>query len=126
MGDVLIAWENEAFYTLRSSNGGEYQLVAPSESILAQPPVAWVDENVAKHGTQRLAREYLTYLYSAPAQRLACKLGYRPVNTSVLGTCGTHFAHINLTNINAFGGWKAAQERYFGENGVFDQIYQPK
>jgi sulfate/thiosulfate-binding protein len=124
MGDVLIAWENEAFYVLHSSNGGDYQLVAPSASILAQPPVAWVDANVAKHGTQRLAREYLTYLYSVPAQRLACKFGYRPADTSV--TCGTHFAHIDLAKIAEFGGWKAAQGRYFGENGVFDQIYQPK
>lgn len=124
MGDVLIAWENEAFYVLHSSNGGDYQLVAPSASILAQPPVAWVDANVAKHGTQRLAREYLTYLYSVPAQRLACKFGYRPANASV--TCGTHFARIDLAKIGDFGGWKTAQARYFGENGIFDQIYQPR
>jgi sulfate transport system substrate-binding protein len=85
-----------------------------------------VDENIAKHGTQRLARAYLQYLYSAPAQRLACRYGYRPVDVSVLGTCGSHFPRIDLANIAAFGGWKTAQERYFGENGVFDQIYQPQ
>jgi sulfate/thiosulfate transport system substrate-binding protein len=124
MGDVLVAWENEALYILRSSKGGDYQLVAPSVSILAQPPVAWVDANVAKHGTQRLAREYLRYLYSAQAQRLACTFGYRPVHASV--TCGTRFAHIDLAKIADFGGWKTAQARYFGENGVFDQIYQPQ
>ncbi|HTV73394.1 MAG TPA: sulfate ABC transporter substrate-binding protein [Candidatus Acidoferrales bacterium] len=125
MGDVLIAWENEAYYVLRSSGAG-YQIVTPSTSILAQPPVAWVDANDAKHGTQAVAQAYLRYLYSVPAQRLACKFGYRPVDTSVLGTCGTHFAPVNLTSIKEFGGWSVAQPRYFGDGGIFDQLYQPK
>lgn len=126
IGDVLIAWENEAYYILRSPDGKDYQIVTPSTSILAQPPVAWLDVNDTKHGTQAVAQAYLHYLYSVPAQRLACKYGYRPVNTSVLGTCGTRFDRTDLTTIGAFGGWPVVQPRYFGDGGLFDQLYQPK
>jgi sulfate transport system substrate-binding protein len=126
IGDVLIAWENEAYYILRSPGGSGYQIVTPSTSILAQPPVAWVDANDTKHGTQAVAQAYLQYLYSTRAQQLECRFGYRPVTASVLGTCGTHFAPVNLTSIKEFGGWSVAQPRYFGDGGVFDQLYQPK
>ncbi|HEY0797496.1 MAG TPA: sulfate ABC transporter substrate-binding protein [Candidatus Baltobacteraceae bacterium] len=126
IGDVLIAWENEAYYVLRSPGGSAYQIVTPSTSILAQPPVAWLDVNDAKHGTQAVSQGYLHYLYSTSAQRLACRYGYRPVETSVLGTCGTHFARSDLTTIASFGGWALAQPKYFGDGGVFDQLYQPK
>jgi sulfate/thiosulfate-binding protein len=126
IGDVLIAWENEAYYILRSPDGAGYKIVTPSTSILAQPPVAWLDVNDAKHGTQAVAQAYLKYLYSVPAQKLACKYGYRPVLTSVLGTCGTHFDRSDLFSIATFGGWPVVQPRYFGDGGLFDQLYQPK
>jgi sulfate transport system substrate-binding protein len=124
MGDALITWENEAFYILRSPRGHEYQLVSPSVSILAQPPTAWVDANTAKHHTQRLAHDYLAYLYEKPAQRLACAFGYRRIDMSI--SCGVHFPSIDMVSIKTFGGWKKAQSRFFGEGGVFDQIYQPQ
>jgi sulfate transport system substrate-binding protein len=123
LGDVLLAWENEAFYALREKPG-QFEVVAPRTSILAEPPVAWVDSNTSKHGTEALARAYLEYLYSPGAQRLACKFGYRPRLTSVLGSCGSHFAQMDLATIKNFGGWDAAQKRFFGDGGVFDQIYQ--
>jgi sulfate transport system substrate-binding protein len=123
LGDVLLAWENEAFYALREKPG-EFEVVTPHTSILAEPPVAWVDSNTSKHGTEPLARAYLEYLYSPGAQRLACKFGYRPRLTSILGSCGSHFAQMDLATIKNFGGWDAAQKRFFGDGGVFDQIYQ--
>jgi sulfate transport system substrate-binding protein len=124
-GDVLIAWENEAFLAARE-HPGAYQIVVPSVSILAEPPVAWVDANVAKHGTEAVAKAYLQYLYTPQAQRLACKWGYRPRLQSVYGSCGTSFARTDLTTIANFGGWANAQQRFFADGGVFDQIYAVK
>jgi sulfate/thiosulfate-binding protein len=125
IGDVLVSWENEAILALKE-HPKEYQLVVPSVSILAEPPVAWVDANVAKHHTEALAKAYLTYLYTPAAQRLACKWGYRPRLTSVLGTCGTVFARTDLTTIANFGGWNAAAARFFADGGIFDQVYSSK
>jgi len=125
LGDVLVNWENEAYFLLRS-DPGKYEIVVPSLSILAQPSVAWVDHNVAQHGAQAAATAYLQYLYTPAAQRLECRYGFRPILTSVLGTCGTHFASLDLWTIANFGGWKAAQSRYFADGGIFDQIYQLK
>jgi sulfate/thiosulfate-binding protein len=125
IGDVLLAWENEAFLAVRQ-HPGQYQIVVPSVSILAEPPVAWVDANVAKHGTEAVAKAYLEYLYSDDGQRLACKWGYRPRRSSVYGTCGTSFARTDLTSIVNFGGWNAAQAKFFSDGGVFDQIYSPR
>jgi sulfate transport system substrate-binding protein len=125
IGDVLVSWENEAILALKE-HPNEYQIVVPSVSILAEPPVAWVDANVAKHHTEAVARAYLTYLYTPAAQRLACKWGYRPRLTSVLGTCGTSFARTDLTTITNFGGWNAATARYFADGGIFDQVYASK
>jgi sulfate/thiosulfate transport system substrate-binding protein len=121
IGDVLLSWENEAIYAQRE-HPGEYELVVPSVSILAEPPVAWLDVNVAKHGTAALAKAYLTYLYSDPAQRLACKYGFRPRLTSVEGHCGTSFARTDLVTIANFGGWTAAQARFFADGAMFDRI----
>jgi sulfate transport system substrate-binding protein len=123
IGDVLLAWENEAFYALREKPG-TFEVVTPRTSILAEPPVAWVDANVKKHDTARLAKAYLEYLYTPEAQRLACKFGYRPRLTSVMGSCGSHFPRMDLATIAQFGGWDVAQRRFFGDGGVFDQIYQ--
>jgi sulfate transport system substrate-binding protein len=125
IGDVLVSWENEAILALRQ-HPNDYQIVVPSVSILAEPPVAWVDANVAKHHTEALAQAYLQYLYSPTGQRLACKWGYRPRLTSVLGSCGTSFARTDLTTIANFGGWNAANARFFADGGIFDQVYSPK
>jgi sulfate/thiosulfate-binding protein len=125
IGDVLIAWENEAILAMRE-HPGQYQLVVPSVSILAEPPVAWVDANVAKHGTEAVAKAYLTYLYSVDGQRVACKWGYRPRMTSILGTCGSSFPRTDLTTIANFGGWAGAQAKFFADGAVFDQIYSPR
>jgi sulfate transport system substrate-binding protein len=125
IGDVLVSWENEAILALRE-HPHDYQIVVPSVSILAEPPVAWVDGTVAKDGDAAVAKAYLEYLYTPAGQRLACKWGYRPRLTSVLGTCGTSFARTDLTTIANFGGWKSANARFFADGGVFDQVYSPK
>jgi sulfate transport system substrate-binding protein len=125
IGDVLLSWENEALLA-RKEHPGEYEIVVPSVSILAEPPVAWVDANVAKHGTEAVAKAYLQYLYSEDGQRLACKWGFRPRMLSVYGSCGTRFPRSDLTTIADFGGWDAAQKRFFADGGVFDQIYGMK
>jgi len=123
IGDVLLAWENEALLALKE-HPGEYQIIAPSLSVLAEPPVAVVDSNAEKHGTTKLAQAYLAYLYSPAAQQLECENGYRPRLVSVYATCKTHFPRMDLVTIAAFGGWQTAQQRYFGDGGVFDQIYE--
>jgi sulfate/thiosulfate-binding protein len=125
IGDVLIAWENEGFFLQRTSPQAGYEIVVPSVSILAEPPVAVVDGNARKHGTEAVADAYLKYLYSPDAQRLACREGFRPRLTSVLSTCGTHFARSDLVTIANFGGWQAAQTKYFADGGVYDQVYGP-
>jgi sulfate transport system substrate-binding protein len=123
IGDVLLAWENEAFLSLRESPG-RFEIVVPKTSILAEPPVAVVDVNAAKHGTQKVAEAYLRYLYTPQAQELACAYGYRPRLTATYRRCKTRFPQMDLTTIAAFGGWTAAQSRFFADGGVFDQIYQ--
>jgi sulfate/thiosulfate-binding protein len=125
IGDVLVAWENEAILAMRE-HPGQYQLIVPSVSILAEPPVAVVDANVAKHGTADVAKAYLEYLYTEDGQRVACKWGYRPRMQSIYGKCGTSFARTDLTTIVNFGGWNAAQAKFFSDGGVFDQIYSPR
>jgi sulfate/thiosulfate transport system substrate-binding protein len=121
IGDVLLAWENEAHFILQSQPGA-YEIVVPSVSILAQPSVAWVDANVQRHGTTEAAKAYLQFLYTPAAQRLACKFGYRPTLTAVLGSCGTAFPRTDLVTIQSFGGWNAAQARFFADGALFDQI----
>jgi sulfate transport system substrate-binding protein len=125
IGDVLVSWENEAILVTKQ-HPKDYQIVVPSVSILAEPPVAWVDANVAKHHTEDVAKAYLEFLYTPQAQRLACKWGFRPRVTSVLGTCGTSFARTDLTSIANFGGWNAAAARFFADGGIFDQVYSVK
>jgi sulfate/thiosulfate-binding protein len=122
LGDVLVNWENEAYFLLRSAPG-KYELIVPSVSILAEPSVSWIDKNVASHGTADVAKAYLQFLYTPDAQRLACKYGYRPRLTSVLGSCGTHFGRTDLETIADFGGWSNASARFFADGGIFDQIY---
>ena len=122
LGDVLVGWENDALLSLKE-HPGEYEIVVPSSSILAEPPVAVGTVNAAKHGTQTVADAYLRDLYSPAAQKLACEFGFRPRLGAV--SCSTHFAHTELTTIAEFGGWQTAQARFFADGGLFDQIYQP-
>lgn len=125
IGDVLLAWENEAFLALKEEGGDNFEIVAPSLSILAEPPVAVVDENVDKKGTRKVAEAYLNYLYSDEGQRLAAKHFYRPRNQAIAGEFAKQFPALKLVTIDKdFNGWKTAQPKFFNDGGVFDQIYQ--
>jgi sulfate/thiosulfate-binding protein len=125
IGDVLLAWENEAFLALKEEGGDNFEIVAPSLSILAEPPVAVVDENVDKKGTRKVAEAYLNYLYSDEGQRLAAKHFYRPRNQAIASEFAKQFPELKLVTIDKdFNGWKTAQPKFFNDGGVFDQIYQ--
>ncbi|MCY1413988.1 Sulfate-binding protein [compost metagenome] len=125
IGDVLLAWENEAFLALKEQGGDQFEIVAPSISILAEPPVAVVDKNVEKKGTQEIAEAYLKHLYSPEGQRIAAKNFYRPRDKSVAAEFAKQFPDLKLVTIDKdFGGWKTAQPKFFNDGGVFDQIYQ--
>ena len=122
-GDVLIAWENEALQTMEQYPG-EYEMISPSISILAEPSVAIVDENAKKNGTEELAKEYLAYLYSKDAQRLIGEKGYRPSDQDVLSEFADKFdLSMNLCVIDDFGGWDEAFETFFKDGALFDEIY---
>jgi sulfate transport system substrate-binding protein len=124
IGDVLITWENEAYLVLKEYGGDKYEIIAPSLSILAEPPVTWVDDVVRKHGTEAAAKEYLSYLYSPEGQELAAKHFYRPRNPQVAAKYAQQFKHITLFTIDeVFGGWAKAQKSHFADGGIFDQIY---
>jgi sulfate transport system substrate-binding protein len=125
IGDVLLAWENEAFLALKEEGGGNFEIVAPSLSILAEPPVTVVDKNVDKKGTRKVAEAYLNYLYSDEGQRLAAKHFYRPRNKEIAKDFSQQFSDLKLVTIDGdFGGWKTAQPKFFNDGGIFDQIYQ--
>lgn len=123
-GDVLIAWENEAFLSIKDYPD-DYEIITPSISILAQPSVAIVDEVVDKRGTREVATEYLNYLYSDEAQKIAGDNYYRPSNEEILKEYSDVFnLDINLVTIDDFGGWDEAQKKHFADGGIFDQIYE--
>jgi sulfate transport system substrate-binding protein len=123
LGDVLIAWENEAYLAVKELGPGKFDIITPSVSILAEPPVAVVDKNAQRHGTLDAARAYLDFLFTLPAQQIAVKHFYRPRQSAAGGS----FAKVNLFTIDElFGGWHQAQATHFADGGVFDQIYQPK
>lgn len=125
IGDVLLAWENEAFLALKEEGGDNFEIVAPSLSILAEPPVSVVDQNVDKKGTRKVAEAYLNYLYSEEGQRIAAKHFYRPRNQAVAAEFAKQFPQLKLVTIDAdFDGWKTAQPKFFNDGGIFDQIYQ--
>jgi len=125
IGDVLLAWENEAYLAL-AEEGGKVQIVTPSISILAEPPVAVVDKVVAKKGTKAVAEEYLRFLYSPEGQEIAAKNHYRPRDEKVVAKYAATFAKVQLFTIDqAFGGWQNAQKTHFADRGLFDQIYTP-
>ena len=123
IGDVLIAWENEALLAARELGKGKLQIVAPSRSILAEPPVAWVDKVVRKKKTGVVAQAYLRHLYTPEGQEIAARHYYRPRNKAVLAKHAAKFPKIELFTIGDFGGWAKAQKTHFADGGVFDQIY---
>jgi sulfate transport system substrate-binding protein len=124
IGDVLLAWENEAFLAINELGKDRFEIVVPSVSILAEPSVALVDKIVDKHGTRKVAEAYLRYLYSPEAQEIAAKHYYRPRDPAVAKTYASHFPKVDLFTVDAvFGGWQAAQRKHFANGGIFDQIY---
>jgi sulfate/thiosulfate transport system substrate-binding protein len=123
IGDVLLAWENEAILAMEELGEDHYDIVVPSVSILAEPPVALVDEIAKRHGTTEVARAYLEYLYDEKGQDLAAEHGFRPSSEAAAARHTARFAKVRMFTIDAaFGGWKSAHERHFADGGVFDQI----
>lgn len=126
IGDVLLAWENEAFLAIESLGPDQAEIVVPSTSILAEPPVAIVDKVVDEHGTRKAAEAYLQFLYSPQAQEIAAQHHFRPTDKQVAAKYAQQFPDIPLFTIDdTFGGWKAAQAKHFADGGIFDQIYKP-
>jgi sulfate transport system substrate-binding protein len=126
IGDVLLAWENEAFLAVQELGPDELEIVVPPRSILAEPPVAVVDKVVDEKGTRQAAEAYLSYLYSPEGQELAARHFYRPRRADVAAKYADRFPSVDLFTIeDTFGGWPAAQRRFFADGGVFDEIYQP-
>jgi sulfate transport system substrate-binding protein len=126
VGDVLLAWENEAFLALKEFGADKFEIVVPSKSILAEPPVAVVDSVVDKKKTRKQAEAYLAFLYTPQGQDIAARNFYRPRDTSVAAKYASAFPKIDLVTIDgAFGGWTKAQATHFADGGVFDQIYKP-
>jgi sulfate/thiosulfate-binding protein len=126
IGDVLLAWENEALLALRELGRDKFEIVAPSVSILAEPPVAVVDKNVDKRGTRKVAQAYLEFLYGDQGQEIIAKNYYRPAVDKFAKKYASQFPQIKLFQISEFGGWTAAQKTHFADGGVFDQIYATK
>lgn len=125
IGDVLLAWENEAFLSIEELGPDKLEIVVPSLSILAEPPVAVVDKNVDRKGTREIAQAYLEYLYTEEGQHIIAKNHYRPRLVSVAAQYADKFPALNLFTIDDFGGWQEAQRKFFADGGIFDQIYQP-
>ena len=124
IGDVLLAWENEAYLALKEFGADKFQIVVPSVSILAEPTVAVVDKVADKKGTATVAKAYLDYLYSDEGQEIAARNYYRPRNPTIAAKYAANFAKVDLFTIDeVFGGWTKAQKTHFADGGVFDQIY---
>ena len=123
IGDVFISWENEAFLAVKEIGEDKFQIVVPSISILAEPPVAVVDKVALRHGTTDLARAYLEYLYSKEGQEIIASHYYRPRDPDVAAKYASFFPKVNLVTIADFGGWAAAQKKFFADGGMFDKIY---
>ncbi|HEX5537138.1 MAG TPA: sulfate ABC transporter substrate-binding protein [Sphingobium sp.] len=124
-GDVLLAWENEAFLAVNKVGRGQVEVVVPSLSILAEPPVALVDGNVDKHGTRKVAQAYLNFLYTPQAQEIIAANYYRPRNPQVAAKYASRFPRVQLLTIDKnFGGWAKAQAQHFNDGGLFDQIFE--
>ena len=126
VGDVLVAWENEAYLALKEFGAEKFEIITPSLSILAEPPVAVVDRVAKKNGTEALAKAYLEFLYTDEAQEIAARHFYRPRNEKIAAQHADKFAKVKLITIDeAFGGWAKAQKTHFAEGGIFDEIVRP-
>jgi len=126
LGDVLLAWENEAYLSLKEFGADNFEIVNPSTSILAEPPVAVVDKVVDRHGTRKVAEAYLKYLYTETGQEIAARNFYRPRLASVQAKYKDRFPNIRLFTIGDVAGtWKQAQNKHFADHGLFDQLYKP-
>ncbi|MCW3475496.1 sulfate ABC transporter substrate-binding protein [Limobrevibacterium gyesilva] len=126
IGDVLLAWENEAFLAIAEAGGNKFDIVVPSSSILAEPPVAVVDQVVDRKGTRKVAEAYLQFLYTPEGQELCARRFYRPRLEAVARKYEDRFPKLELLTIDGkFGGWTRAQARFFDNGGVFDQVYRP-
>jgi sulfate/thiosulfate-binding protein len=127
IGDVLLSWENEAYLALDELGRDKFEIVYPSVSILAEPPVSIVDKNVDRHGTRKVAEAYLNFLYSKEGQEIEAKNYYRPRDLSVAAEHAKQFPALKMYTIDdTFGGWTKAQATHFADGGMFDQIYKPK
>lgn len=127
IGDVLLAWENEAFLAEQELGKGKFEIVAPSISILAEPSVAVIRKNAEKHGTTKVADAYLRFLYTPAGQSIIAQNFYRPRDTQVMSQFGKRFPDIDMVTIDRdFGGWKAAQARFFADGAIFDRIMAEK
>ena len=125
LGDVLLSWESEAFLALKEFGRDQFEIVVPSLSILAEPPVAVVDQVAARKGTTKVARAYLEYLYSDDAQEIVAKHFYRPRSAKIAAKYAAQFPTLQLVTIDdEFGGWTTAQQTHFADGGAFDQIYR--
>lgn len=124
IGDVLVTWENEAYLILKELENSDYEIVMPSLSIRAEPPVAWIDGNVENHHTRTIAEAYLNGLYTNESQELAAKHFLRPVNPEVLQRYRKIFPEVRTLSIDDFGGWQKAQAKHFSDGGLFDQLHE--
>jgi sulfate/thiosulfate-binding protein len=122
IGDVLLAWENEAFLSIKELGPDKVEIVVPSLSILAEPPVAVVDKVVLRRGTRDAATEYLKYLYSPEGQEIIARNYYRPIDPQVAAKHAQQFPKVQLATIKDLGGWTTAQKVHFSDGGIFDQI----
>ena len=126
IGDVLLSWENEAYLALDELGPDKFEIVYPSASILAEPPVTIIDKNVDRHGTRKLAEAYVKFLYTKKAQEIEAKNYYRPRDPQVAKAFAKKFPALKLYTVDKeFGGWQKAQQVHFADGGVFDQIYKP-
>jgi sulfate transport system substrate-binding protein len=126
IGDVLLAWENEAYLAVKEHGPDKVEIVVPSLSILAEPPVTLVDKFADKHGTRKVAEAYLQYLYSEEGQEIAGRHYYRPIDKKIAAKYAKTFAPVKLITVDeVFGGWQKAQKTHFEDGGSFDQIYKP-
>jgi sulfate transport system substrate-binding protein len=127
IGDVFISWENEAFLAIKELGPGKFDIVVPSVSILAEPPITLVDRVADRKGTRKVAEEYLKFWYTPEAQEIAARNFYRPIDAKVSAKYASQFPKVNLFTIDeVFGGWQKAQKTHFADGGVFDQIYTRK
>ena len=127
IGDVLLAWENEAFLSINELGPDKFEIVVPSISILAEPPVSVVDAVAKKHGTEKVAQAYLEYLYSPVGQKVAARNFYRPIKPELAEPADVkRFPKVNLIKIDDLGGWEAAQKKHFADGGTFDKAYGKK